>query len=48
VFLKDISSPIDLITKIFKNDDGSIGNLYLVSNDLESSTDQMYEVYQKR
>lgn len=48
VFLKDIPFPIALITKIFKNEDGSTGTLYLASNDLESSADRIYEVYQKR
>ena len=48
VWLKDISFPVALITKIFKNEDGSTGTLYLVTNDLESSTDRIYEVYQKR
>lgn len=48
VWLKDVSFPVSLITKIFKNEDGSTGTLYLVTNDLESSTDRIYEVYQKR
>lgn len=48
IFLKDIPFPVALITKIFKNEDGSTGTLYLVSNDLESSADRIYEVYQKR
>jgi hypothetical protein len=39
VFLKDIPFPVALITKIFKNEDGSTGSLYLVSKDLESSAD---------
>lgn len=48
VWLKDLSFPVALITKVFKNEDGSIGTLYLVTNDLESSADRIYEVYQKR
>lgn len=48
VWLKDVSFPVALITKIFKNEDGSTGTLYLVTNDLESSADRIYEVYQKR
>jgi hypothetical protein len=39
VFLKDIPFPVALITKIFKNEDGSTRSLYLVSEDLESSAD---------
>jgi hypothetical protein len=48
IWLKDLSFPVALITKIFKNEDGSTGILYLVTNDLESSADHIYEVYQKR
>jgi hypothetical protein len=48
VWLKDLSFPVALITKVFKNEDGSTGILYLVTNDLESSADRIYEVYQKR
>lgn len=48
VWLKDLSFPVALIKKIFKNEDNSTGILYLVSNDLESSSDRIYEVYQKR
>ena len=48
VWIKDVSFPVALITKIFKNEDGSTGILYLVTNDLENSADRIYEVYQKR
>lgn len=48
VYLKDIAFPVALIKKIFKNEDGSTGILYLVTNDLGSSADRIYEIYQKR
>jgi len=48
LWLKDVSFPIALVKKVFKNEDGSQGTLYLVTNDLESSADRIYEVYQKR
>ena len=48
IWLKELSFPVALITKVFKNEDGSTGTLYLVTNDLESSADRIYEVYQKR
>jgi hypothetical protein len=48
VWLKDLSFPVALIVKVFKNEDGSTGTLYLVTNDLESSADRIYEVYHKR
>lgn len=37
-----------LIKKVFTNEDGSTGFLYLVSNDLNHDADHLYEVYQKR
>jgi hypothetical protein len=48
VSLKDCSFSVALIKKIFKNEDGSTGTLYLVTNDLESSADRIYEIYKKR
>lgn len=48
VALKNCSIPLILITKIFKNEDGSTGYLYLITNDLDKDTDRIYEVYQKR
>ena len=40
--------PVVLIKKVFTNDDGSKGILYLASNDDTSTADQLYSVYQKR
>lgn len=48
LWVKDLSLPVSLIKKIFKNEDGSSGTLYLVTNDLESSADRIYDIYQKR
>lgn len=48
LWVKDLSLPVSLIKKVFKNEDGSSGTLYLVTNDLESSTDRIYDIYQKR
>jgi hypothetical protein len=48
VFLKLTSFPVKLIKKIFKNEDGSTGTLFLVTNDLTIDADRIYEVYQKR
>jgi DDE superfamily endonuclease len=47
VWLKDISFPITLIKKDFKNEN-SIGTLYLISNDTQNNADHLYSVYQKR
>lgn len=48
VFLKNLSLPVSLMKKVFKNEDGSTGTLYLVTNDLDIDSDRIYEVYQKR
>ncbi len=48
LWLKDLSLPVSLVKKVFKNEDGSTGTLYLVTNHLESSPDQIYEIYKKR
>jgi len=48
VWLKGLSFPVMLIKKVFTNDDGSEGVLYLASNDYTSTADQLYNVYQKR
>lgn len=48
VYLKDISMPVKLLKKVFKNGNGSTGTLYLVSNDLTLEADRFYAVYQKR
>ena len=47
-WLKDLSLPVSLLKKVFKNEDGSTGTLYLVTNDLDIDPDRIYEIYQKR
>ena len=48
VYLKDIAFPVKLLKKVFTNEDGSTGTLYLVTNDLSIDADRIYQVYQKR
>ena len=48
VYLKNIAFPVKLLKKVFTNEDGPTGTLYLVTNDLTIDADRMYEVYQKR
>lgn len=48
VWLKGLEFPVLLIKKVFTNENGSTGFLYLVSNDLNRDADHLYEVYQKR
>ncbi|CAM9436294.1 unnamed protein product, partial [Choristocarpus tenellus] len=37
-----------LIKKVFTNEDGSTGIIYLASNDIEHESDYLYQIYQKR
>lgn len=48
VYLKGLEFPLKLIKKIFTNENGSIGHLYLVSNDLNQDAEHIYSIYQKR
>ena len=48
VYLKDLAFPVKLLKKVFTNENGSTGKLYLVTNDLSIDADRIYEVYQKR
>lgn len=48
VWLKGVSFPILLIKKVFTNEDGSTGVLYLASNDIEHEAAYLYQIYQKR
>ena len=48
VWLKGLDFPVKLLKKVFKNENGSTGILYLISNDMQSSAERLYEVYQKR
>ncbi len=48
VYLKNLLFPLKLIKKVFKNGNGTIGVLYLVTNDLNLDVDCIYNIYQKR
>jgi DDE superfamily endonuclease len=48
VWLKDVKFKVTLVKKVFKNEDGSTGVLYLASNDLIHDADFLYQTYQKR
>jgi len=48
VWLKGISFPVKLLKRVFKNENGTTGTLYLVTNDLSIDADRIYEIYQKR
>ena len=46
--LKGLEFPVTLLKKTFKNEGGSTGVLYLITNDLSLDGNRVYEVYQKR
>ena len=48
VWLKDLSFPVRLLKRVFKNENGTTGILYLITNDLNLDADQIYDIYQKR
>lgn len=47
-WLKGLCFPVQIVKKVFKNENGFTGILYLVSNDMQINADRLYEVYQKR
>lgn len=48
VWLRNVDFPVTLIKKVFINENGTTGYLYLVSNDLNHDADHLYQIYQKR
>jgi hypothetical protein len=48
VWIKDLEIEVILCKFVFTNKDGSTGEMYLVSNDLELSADQFQSIYKKR
>ena len=48
VWLKGLRFPVQVLKRIFKNENGTTGVLYLVTNDFHLDADQIYDLYQKR
>ena len=48
IYLEAVSFPLLLIKQIFKNEDGSKGELYLVSSELTLTYEDIVAIYQKR
>lgn len=48
IYLKDVDFPVKLLKKVFINEDGTTGTLYLVTNDLSVDADLLHVVYKKR
>ena len=48
VFLKDLEIPVLLYKQVFTNKDNSTGEMYLVTNNLKSNSDDFQPLYKKR
>jgi len=48
VWLKSLSFPVLLLKKVFTNENGSKGTLYLVTSDISLGNGHIYDIYQKR
>lgn len=48
VYLKELPFAVSLVKQVFRNEDGSVGELYLVCSNLTVEADQIKAVYQKR
>lgn len=48
IYLEAVEFPLLLVKQIFRNDDGSIGILYLVTSDLTLTYDNITTIYQRR
>lgn len=48
VWVKGLDFPVLLTKQVFKNQDGSEGELYLITNDLGMSQEQIFTIYQRR
>ena len=46
--LKGYEKVLNLLKKVFKNGDGSVGILYIASSDLKLNSDALYNIYQRR
>jgi hypothetical protein len=48
IWLEGLDFPLLLIKQVFKNGDGTVGELYLVASDLNLSYEQITTIYKKR
>lgn len=48
VWLEGLDRPLLLVKQVFKNEDGTVGELYLVCSDLSLSYEQITTIYKKR
>lgn len=47
-YLKGLDFPVLVVKKVFKNEDGSSGTLYLVTSDLELDYEAIFTLYKRR
>ena len=47
-YLKGMDFPVKVIKRVFKNEDGSTGILYLATSDVSLNEDRILKIYQKR
>lgn len=47
-YIKDVNFPVVITKKVFTNEDLSTGELYIISNNLDISGEDIYKIYQKR
>ena len=48
IWLENLDSPLLLTKQVFKNENGTVGELYLACSDLKLSYDQITTIYKKR
>ena len=48
VWLKDLAIPVRLLKKVFTNENGTTGTIYVVTNDLTIAGEHIYDIYKKR
>lgn len=48
VWFKELDFPLLLVKQVFKNEDGTVGELYLVCSDLNLSYERITTIYKKR
>ena len=48
VWFKELDFPLLLVKQVFKNEDGTVGELYLACSDLNLSYEQITTIYKKR
>jgi hypothetical protein len=48
IYLEGVDFPLLMVKQVFKNGDGSVGILYLVTSDLKLTYDEITTIYQRR